>query len=194
MVDSYEIKNVSLSNFFLSFFLSCTSTAQTNELKSWQHGLDMMLRDVPKESLIEEMRFEYGKNATINVVRLDHVGPSLYPLLISSQLAVPTDSLGLLSFKLPKDSLYNFIEMIDNVTPKVYDRNRDEVLIRVTYRFEGRVAQYYVTNARIATGFLKMIEGKLIAFKEPEALDKFYRFIAEMRLQIAIHGKRTWKY
>jgi hypothetical protein len=125
---------------------------------------------------------------------LDHVGPSLYPLLISSQLAVPTDSLGLLSFKLPKDSLYNFIEMIDNVTPKVYDRNRDEVLIRVTYRFEGRVAQYYVTNARIATGFLKMIEGKLIAFKEPEALDKFYRFIAEMRLQIAIHGKRTWKY
>jgi hypothetical protein len=163
-------------------------------LKSWQHGLDMMLGDVPKEKLIEEMRFEHGKDAAINVVRLDHVGPNLYPLLISSKLPVPTDSLGLLSFKLQKDSLYNFLEMIDNVNPKVYNRNRDEVLVRVTYRFEGRMAQYYVTNARITTGFLKMIERKLIAYKDPAALDKFYRFIAEMRLQIGVHGKRTWKY
>ena len=178
----------------ICLFFSCSSTAQTNQLKSWDHGFDMIHRDIPKEKLIEEMRFEHGKDDTIDVVRLDDIGRGLYPLLISSKLPVPTDSLGILSFKLQKDTLYNFVEMIDNITPKVYSRNRDEVLIRVTYRFEGRVAQYYVTNARITTGFLKLIERKLIANKEPEALDKFYRFIAEMRLQIAVHGKRTWKY
>jgi hypothetical protein len=154
----------------------------------------MMLRDVPKEKLMEEVRFKDGKDYATNVIRFDHVGPSIRPLLISSKLPVPTDSLGLLSFKMHKDSLYNFIEMIDNVTPKVYSRNRDEVLVRVTYRFEGRIAQYYVTNARITTHFLKMIERKLISNKDPEALDKFYHFIAEMRLQVAVHGKRTWKY
>ena len=182
--------------FFIQIclFLSCSGAAQTDQLKSRMYGFDMMLRDIPKEKLIEEIRFKDGKDDSINVVRFDHIGPSLYPLIISAKLPVPTDSLGILSFKIQKDSLYNFLEMIDNVTPKVYSRNRDEVLIRVTYRFEGRVAQYYVTNTRITTGFLKMVERKLIAYKDPEVLDKFYRFIAEMRLQISVHGKRTWRY
>jgi hypothetical protein len=174
--------------------ISVLATGQTYPLKSTAHGLDMMLRDIPKEQLINEIQFEDGPDDKVDVIRLDHVGPNLYPLLISSKLPVPTDSLGLLSFKLQKDTLDNFLWMIDHVNPKMQNRNRDFVLIRVTYRYEGRLEQYHITNAKITTGFFMMIENKLIANKDSEALDKFYRFIAETRLLVGIKGKRTWKY
>lgn len=154
----------------------------------------MMLDDIPKKELIEEIRFEEGKDDKSNVIRLDHVGPSLYPLIISSNLPVATDSLGILSFKLQKDTLHNFLKMIDNVTPKMHSRKLDQVLIRVAYRFNGRQALYYVTNPIISAEFLKLIEKKLIDNRDLIALDKFYQFIAEMKLQIAVDGKRTWKY
>lgn len=170
------------------------ATGQNYPLKSTAHGLDMMLRDIPKEQLIDEIRFEDGPDNKVDVIRLDHVGPNLYPLLISSKLPVATDSLGLLSFKLQKDTLDNFLWMIDHVNPKMQTRVRDFVLIRVTYRYEGRLEQYYITNAKISTGFLMMIENKLIANKDNEALDKFYQFIAETGLVVGVKGKRTWKY
>lgn len=169
-------------------------TGQTYQLKSVAHGLDMMLRDKSKEELVDEIRFEDGPDSNVDVIRLDHVGPNLFPLLISSKLPVPTDSLGILSFKLQKDTLDNFLWMIDHVNPKVYSREIDFVLIRVTYRYEGRLAQYYVTNAKITTGFFIMIEQRLIANKDIEALNKFYRFIAETGLVVGVKGKRTWKY
>src|SRR6218665_55133 len=83
----------------------CSCNAQTNQLRSTKHGLDMMLRDIPKEELLGEMRFEHGKDDTISVVRFDHVGPNLYPLIISSKLPMATDSFGILSFKLQKNAL-----------------------------------------------------------------------------------------
>lgn len=163
-------------------------------LKPAKHGLDIMLRDVPKEQIIEDIRFEDGEDTKINVVRLDYVGPTIYPLLISSKVSVATDSLGLLAIKMHKDTLYRFVDMIDNVTPKMHVRNLDGVLVRITYRFEGRVAQYYLTNERIVTGFLRMIERKLLANDDPPALETFYKFIAPMKLQERVNGKRTWKY
>lgn len=116
------------------------------------------------------------------------------PLIISSKPPVATDSLGILSFKLHKDTLDAFLEMIDNVTPKMYSRNSDGVLLRVTYRYEGRLEQYYVTNPIVTTEFLKLIEKKLVDNGDTGALQTFYRFISEMRLQIAVNGKRKWKY
>ena len=95
-------------------FLSALVYCQEYTLKSTEYGLDMMLRDMPKEKIIEEIRFESGKNDTINVIRFDHVGPNMYPLLISSELPITTDSLGILSFKLQKDTLHNFLWMINH--------------------------------------------------------------------------------
>jgi hypothetical protein len=180
--------------FSLAMLAACVSNAQTSTLKSTAHGLNMMLGDPSKEALLEEMRFEHGKDSSINVIRFDHIGPNLYPLIISSRLPVATDSLGILSFTLQKDTLHNFLEMIDNVNPKMHSRKFDKVLIRVTYRFEGKADLYYVTNPIVTTEFLKLIEKKLINNKDQMALEKFYEFIAETGLQIGIHGKRTWKY
>jgi hypothetical protein len=154
----------------------------------------MMLGDVAKEALIEEMRFEHGEDTAINVIRFDHIGPNLYPLIISSRLPLATDSLGILSFTLQRDTLINFLEMIDHVNPKMRTRKFDKVLLRVTYRFEGRLDQYYVTNPIVTTEFLKLIERKLINNKDSKLLEIFYRFIAETGLQVGVHGKRTWKY
>ena len=173
---------------------ACTSNAQTYTLKSTAHGLKMMLGDPSKETLLEEMRFEHGKDTSINVVRFDHIGPNLYPLIISSRLPLTGDSLGILSFTLQKDTLYNFLEMIDNVNPKMHSRKFDKVLIRVTYRLEGKTDLYYVTNPIVTIEYLKLIEKKLINNKDQIALEKFYRFVAETGLQVGIHGKRTWKY
>jgi hypothetical protein len=174
--------------------LAFRCSAQVEKIKSTAHGLNMMLGDVPKEALIEEMRFEHGKDSVINVVRFDHIGPSLYPLIISSKLPIATDSLGILSVVWQKDSLYDVLEMIDNVNPKIRTREFDKILIRVTYRFEGRSDQYYVTNPIAATKFLKMIERKFIDNKNLADLKTFYRFIGETNLQVFIHGERSWKY
>ena len=182
--------NICIALALLLFYGSCNQTP----LKSTSHGLHMMLGDVPKEELIREMRFEHGKDDNINVIRFDHIGPNLYPLIISSKLPVETDSLGILSFKLQKDALYNFLEMIDNVNPKMHRQNPDYVLIRVTYRFEGRMEQYHITNAKIATGFLRLIERKFVTNGDPDALEKFYEFVAPMNLQKAVDGKKTWRY
>ena len=174
--------------------ISCPGVAQNSPLKSASHGLDMMLKDVSKEQLIEEMRFEDGKDDTIGVVRFDHVGPNIYPLIVSAKLPVATDSLGILSFKLQKDTLYNFLYTIDHINPKVYSRHLDKVLIRITYRFHGRLAQYYVTNAKIVCGFFRIIEKLLVDNKDTDALDKFYQFVAETRLLKGVNGKRVWVY
>ena len=183
-----------LKLFFLQALvvLPCLGNAQP-QLKSTAHGLKMMIGAAPKEELIREMRFEHGEDDSINVIRFDHVGPNLYPLIISSRLPVATDSLGILSFRLQKDTLYNFLKMIDHVTPKM-NRYLDYVLIRVTYRFEGRMEQYHITNAKIATGFLRLIERKFVANDDPGALEKFYEFIARMKLRKAVHGKWVWIY
>jgi hypothetical protein len=186
-----RLPNIILSLIVLAAY---TSKAQTYTLKSTAHGFNMMLGDPSKKALLEEMRFEHGKDTSINVIRFDHIGPNLYPLIISGKLPLATDSLGILSFTLQKDTLYNFLEMIDNVNPKMHSRKFDKILIRVTYRFEGKSDLYYVTNPVVTTEFLKLIEKKLINNKDQMALEKFYRFIAETGLQVGVQGERTWKY
>ncbi len=172
----------------------CLANSQSVVLKSSRHGLDMMLTDVSKDQLIQEIRFKDGTDTAVDVVRFDHVGLNLYPLIISSKLAVPTDSLGLLSFVLKKDTLSRFLEMIDHVNAKVYTREADGVLVRVTYRLDGRLFQYYVTNPIVTSAFLKMIERKLVDNKDDHALQTFYKFIARMKLMKSVNGKRAWKY
>lgn len=154
----------------------------------------MMLRDIPKEQLINDIRFEDGIDDTVSVIRFDHVGPNLYPLLISSKLPVPTDSLGILSFKLQPDTLYKFLWTIDHVNPKLRTRTMDNILIRVTYRFQGRLEQYYVTNYKVTTGYFMIIEKLLKSNGDKDSLDKFYRFLAETGLFTSDYGKRKWKY
>ena len=175
-------------------FLSCSTDAQNHQLKSIAHGLEMMLNDFPKEQIIDEIRFEDGKDDNVDVIRFDHVGPNLFPLIISSKLPVSTDSLGILSFKLQKDTLANLLFMIDHVNPKVYSRKVDYVLIRVTYRYKKRQEQYYVTNGKVTTGFCKMIEKKLNTNKDQVALNKFYEFLARTGLFVCDEGKRAWRF
>ncbi len=167
---------------------------QTHQLKPTKYGLDMMLRDIPKEQLISDIRFEDGIDDTVGVVRFDHVGPNLYPLIISSKLAVPTDSLGLLSFKMQPDSLFKFLWTIDNVNPKFQTRDVDEILIRVTYRFKGEVKLYYMKNFKITTGYFWIIEQSLKSYQDKDALEKFYKFLARTGLFKSEYGVRKWKY
>lgn len=166
----------------------------SGQLKSTKYGLDMMLGDASKEQLISDIRFEDGTDDTVGVVRFDHVGPNLYPLLVSSKLPVPTDSLGLLSFKLHPDTLRKLLWTIDNVNPKLKTRNMDGILVRVTYRIQGRLEQYYVTNQKITTGFFMIIEKRLISNNDKDALDKFYHFVSRTGLLTSDYGKRKWKY
>lgn len=170
-----------------------TSLTVHGQLKSTKYGLDMMLRDVSKEQLINDIRFDSGADDTVGVVRFDHVGPNLYPLIVSSKLPVPTDSLGLLSFTLPPDTLRKFLWTIDHANPKM-TRNLDGVLVRVTYRTQGRLEQYYMTNYKITTGFFMIIERHLVSNGDKEALDKFYLFLARTGLFVSDYGKRKWKY
>lgn len=181
-------------SMLMTISLSCCS-AQHQELRTTSHGLKMMLTDVPKEQLIDEVRFQEGFDRHCDIIRFDHIGPSLYPLIVSSRKAVPTDSLGLISFHMQKDSLRKFLKMIDGVNQKVHEMpSVDMVLIRVTYRLNDTIFQYYVTNPFKATKFLRMIEEKLIANGDLDALDLFYEFIGKTDLRRNINGVFKWVY
>jgi hypothetical protein len=176
------------------FCASCIAQQQM-QLKSLNHGLKMMLSDVDKDTLIKEMRFENGNNGVVDVVRLDHVGPSLMPLIISEKMPVATDSLGILAIRLRKDSFDPFMKMINGVNPKLHTRKADGVLIRVTYRYLNKTSQYYVTDTLIVTQFLKMIESRLLNYNEKSALDAFYQFATRTDLVTGgVEGAAIWKY
>jgi len=170
------------------------TVSEAQQLKSLDYGLKMMLSDVPKEQLIGDIRFEQGPDDNVDVIRLDHVGPNLWPLIISSKMPMPTDSLGILSFSLQTDSLRKLLTIVDNVNPKIYSRKVDYVLVRVTYRIDGRLEQYHVTNARIVIGFLRFFEDHLKLYDDTKALNIFYLFTARMNLHKLENGKRVWKY
>jgi hypothetical protein len=197
-----RIFNASLVNMKLTvktatqilMLASFACTAQQYPLKSYEHGLKVMLTDVPKEEVIDEIRFKDGKNETIDVVRFDHVGENSVPLIISSKTAVPTDSLGILSFSLPNDTLVNFLQMIDHVHPKYPGRRVDDVLIRVTYRFKGELEQYYMTNSSLTCSFFYMIVNRLKTNKDRAALNTFYRFATPAVHLIEAKRKRTCEF
>jgi hypothetical protein len=188
------MKQIALLLYLLPLVYASCSGQQKTPLKSFDHALKMIQSEVDKNDLIREMKFEDGNNDTIDVVRLDHIGTIIFPLIISSKLPIATDSLGIYPIRMHKDSLEGFMEMINGVTPKMYSREKDGVLIRVTYRYEKQNAQYYITNARIVTEFLKMIERRLITYNDKFALNSFYDFAARTELLKGVKGKPAWKY
>jgi hypothetical protein len=114
-------------------------------------------------------------------------------LIISSKPPIPTDSVGILSFKLPSDTLENFLWGVDNTSAKIYSRNFDDILIRVTYRYHEQIKQYYVTNRKVASAYLLTIENELINNNDSGALKKFYLFISKTGLVKGVRGKIVWK-
>jgi hypothetical protein len=182
-----------LIQIFLIASFSCA--AQPYQLKSVEHGLKLMLTDMPKEKVLDEIRFDKGKNTAIDAIRFDHVAPTSVPLIISSETAVATDSLGIRSFKLNKEDLADFLDMIHHVNPKSSSRKiRDDVLIRATYRYAGELSQYYMTDSGLTSSFFIMIEQKLRTYKEPGALELFYQFVEPTGLRVEVNGKKNWKY
>ena len=188
------MKPTALLLYFLPLVYASCLGQQKTPLKSFDHALRMIQSEADKDDLIKEMKFEDGNNDTIDVVRLDHMGAIIFPLIISSKLPIETDSMGIYPIRMHKDSLVGFMEMIDGVTPKMYSREKDGVLIRVTYRYKKQNAQYYITNAKIVTEFLKGIEERLIACNDKFALNAFYDFAARTELVKGVNGKPVWKY
>jgi hypothetical protein len=179
--------------FFLSISLFVGAIlAECQPLKSTDYGLRVMLSDVPKEQILSDIRFEDGVDEYVDVLRLDHVGPSLYPLLISSKMPIATDSLGILAVKLSVKQVEEMLRTIEGINPKMFIRKFDEVLIRVTYRFRGRNCQYYVTNRKVVCYFLSILEKDLLKFGDDQALNKFYSFVGNTELRLRKEDKIVW--
>jgi hypothetical protein len=161
-------------------------------LKSVTHGLKMMNEDVPKETIIGDIKFQDGADDTVSVVRFDNVELGLYPLIVSRKIAVTTDSLGLLSFKLAGEPLENFLWFVDNFDPKFHRQRVDGILLRVTYRINGEIKQYYITDRKITTAYLLTIEKQLNEVGDPNVLEPFYKFVSSTGLIKSVRGKIVW--
>jgi hypothetical protein len=175
----------------ISFLHWHVINGQSLKLKSFYHGRTMANTDVSMDSIIYEIMFEDGKDDTVSVVRFDNP-LGLQPLIISSKLPVPTDSLGHQSIKLSGEQFENFLWLVDKVDCKFYSRKFDGVLLRVTYRYHGKVKQYYVTNRIITTGYLLLIEKQLRNDSDPSILQTFYKFVSGTRLIKSVRGKMVW--
>src|SRR5690242_17113357 len=98
------------------FLSSIVTQGQDFKLKSVTHGLDLIYReDVPKDSIINNTRFADGKDATVDILRLDNIGNTTgadLGLIISSKQPVPSDSLGMNFLKIDSDSSTSLIILI----------------------------------------------------------------------------------
>ncbi|MFN5170789.1 MAG: hypothetical protein ACK5DD_14305 [Cyclobacteriaceae bacterium] len=177
----------------LGLFLSRIATAQ-HDLKPVSYALEAIMTNVPKERLIRDIRFIDGDDQMVNVVRFDHIGKGLYPLVLSSKPVIQSDSLGVLSAVMEVDSLVNILKMLDNTWPKVNEWKIDKILIRVTYRFDGRLEQYFVTNEKIVMEFLKMVEKKLLWNGNDDVIELFNVFVSRTGLRVVQDGVFKWKY
>jgi hypothetical protein len=142
-----------------------------------------MLTDVSKERLIQGVQYLDGIDDQSDFVRLDFVAPNCIPLVISCKQVVPSDSLGLLSITLSKESLEPLMDLIHSANSKVNSRRVDYILLRVTYRHNGEIFQYYQTNETIITAYLRSIfEKHLRKVTDSVALSAFYEFVRPARL------------
>jgi hypothetical protein len=153
-------------------------------LKGARYGRVQMLTDVAKERLIDGMQFFDGADDKSDVVRLDFVAPNCIPLIISSKKVIPSDSLGLHTITLSKESLASIVDMVNLSNAKINNRRVDYILLRVTYRHDGDIFQYYVTNETIVAAYLASIEKRFEQAENNEALKSFYEFIQPAELQL----------
>lgn len=170
----------------------CSLCAQKPELKSIHHAFRMINEDVHKDSIIREIRFQDGKDDTVSVVRFDIVDSPKYPLIVSIKQTTQTDQLGHLSFTLEGEFFENFLWLIDNYTQKKHTRKFDGVLLRVTYRYHGKISQYYVTNRIFASSYLLMIDEELRPSTDPKVLKTFHKFVYDAGLIKFVRGKVVW--
>jgi hypothetical protein len=176
----------------LIFLLNChVINAQNHQLKPFRHGRTMLTTDVPMDSIIHEIMFEDGRDDTVSVVRFDNP-LGLQPLIISSKLPVPTDSLGHHSVKLTGEQFENFLWQVDKVDCKFISPKFDGVLLRVTYRYHGEIRQYFVTNRKITTAYFLLIEKQLRNDSDPNTLRTFYKFVSHTGLIKSERGKIVW--
>jgi hypothetical protein len=181
-------------NLFILLLLvsACIVQAQPTRLKSARFALKLMHEDVSKDSILNEIRFEDGRNDTLDIVRFDNVELGLYPLIISTHMPIKTDSLGQLSFKLADEQFENLLWLIDRVECKSFTRNFDGILLRATYRYHGDIKQYYVTDRKIVTAYLLLIEKELKTTADPDVLRTFYKFVSSTGLIKSVRGRIVW--
>jgi hypothetical protein len=184
-----------MKNLFIILTLLLVSVCETvaQSLKSAAHGVNVILKDIPKEQIIDEIQFSDGKDDTVAVVRIDYVGPPLGPLIISSKLPVMTDSLGIRAVRFPADTMAKFIQTIHLAGPKMYDRREDKILIRIVYRYHQKTYLYYKTNPTLVTAYFILLEKRFVTNGDKKALITFYDFLAEMGLlRKGKNGRPLW--
>jgi hypothetical protein len=162
---------------YLLIVLTTCAQCQTH-LKSLSFGRLQMLTNVSKQALIDELLFFDGVDDKSDVVRLDFVIPNGIPLIISSKKVIQSDSLGAHFVILSKESLDPLMSKIQRCNSKVNSRLVDYILLRVTYRYNGQVFQYYQTMEEIVTAYLRTIfETQLRKESNGSALAAFYEFV-----------------
>jgi hypothetical protein len=171
------------------------------KLASSKHGFDLVYGDLSKEVIIDNVKFDSGRDGKTDILRIDHaclVSGSISPLIISSREPIPVDSLGLFRIKIQEDSLKLLLRIIRVNDTKISKRpsiHSGPGLFRVTYRSERNINQYYTIDVRSSTSLLKKIEQKLINSSDKEILRTFYSFLGSSGLlKYSPDGRDKWRY
>jgi hypothetical protein len=154
----------------------CSAYSQ-NPLKSVRFAKVQILTDISKEKLIDGINFHDVADNQSDVVRLDFVLPNSKPLVVSCKKTVQSDSLGAYLLTVSKQTLASLLDRIHRCNSKATSRAVDYVLLRVTYRYNGDVFQYYQSNEKIVTAYLRSIFDEELRNEPKEALESFYEFV-----------------
>jgi hypothetical protein len=184
----------------LSFLFILSASAclygQPSELKPAKHGIDLIYdTHTTKEMVISDVIFEDGEDPEVDIVRFDkYAGPGVLPLVISSKMPVQSDEFGLNPGKLHSDSLAMFLAVVHNLNTGIIKRPRfDGWLFRITYRLNGMVRQYYVSNAKDPTGYFRKIEQRLSMINDAGIMERFYSFLGQSEFVDFVNGKPIWR-
>ena len=165
---------------FLIIFQNCSP--QTTRLQSAKHGLDLIYANIPKEEIINDVKFiDSSSDKKVDILRFDNVGEvhgDLRPLIISVFMPKQVDDLGLYPALLPQDSLSKLIDFVILRHSKITSRPQfDDGNFRITYRRQGIIGQYYVVSVKASSIFFKEIESKLNMSGNKDALKQLYNFL-----------------
>lgn len=143
-------------------------------------------------------RFEnFEEDKEVDIVRFDNFGLVVVgegPLLISSRLPNPTDSLGLIGLKVGAKELSSILNLVDDLSTGFMSPKGDRYSFRVTYRIRGKASCYFIKNSKECAIYFKAIESLLLKTKERAAKERFYRFMEQaMLVRMTVQGPE-WIY
>jgi hypothetical protein len=97
---------------------------------------------------------------------------------------------------MPYDSVRKMIKILNTYNTKIYKIPKDlhEDLMRITYRNEGRIIQFFIFDPKLTTTLFKSLKTIIANMQDKLTARKVDRFLGASGLLVRSPNGPMWKY